>query len=61
MKFGYSLCFRPFGWYQKAWFIKRYIFNSDKERIDFVCSIPKWKTRWPFDYGFYVIPEKGDK
>lgn len=58
MKFGYSLCFRPFGEHQKAWFYKHYVFNSNEERMNFVCAIPKWKRRWPFECGFYVIPEE---
>lgn len=57
MKFGYCISFRPFDWYQKAWFVKRYTFNTNEERMKFVCSVPKWKKRWPFDYGFYVIPD----
>lgn len=56
MKFGYSLSFRPFGDFQKAWFIKRYTFNTYEERMNFVTKIPRWRKRWPFSYGFYVIP-----
>ena len=58
MKYGYSVCFRPFGGLQKAWFKKRYSFNTNEERLNFVCNLPHWKKRYPFDCGFYVILEK---
>jgi len=61
MKYGYMTCFRPFGYYQRAWFVKEHVFNTHEERMNFVCKFPKYKKRWPFGYGFYVIPEKGDK
>lgn len=57
MRFGYSTSFRPFGGLQNAWFVKRYTFDTNKERMSFACSIPRWKKKWPFDCGFYVIPD----
>lgn len=60
MKYGYTLCFRPFGYCTRAFFVKTFVFNTNKERMDFVYKVPRYKKRYPFSYGFYVIPEEGD-
>ena len=53
-KYGYSTSFRPFKGLQKAWFVKRYEFNTINERWAFVTTLPKWKRKYPFEESFYI-------
>lgn len=59
MKYACSISFRPFGSFTKAFFIKRYIFDTKLAMYDFITEeLPWYKKKYPFTIGYYCIHEE---